>query len=390
MDDAMASRAGAVGEGERGIGVDVEVDVVVIGAGQAGLCAGWWLRRSGLSFVLLDDGEGPGGAWRHGWDSLRLFSPAAWSSIAGMPMPPASPWPPGTPDAAAAPTPSRDDVLAYLAEYERRYALPVERPVRVVAVERAEADALHVRADDGRTWRARAVISATGTWSAPHIPDVPGRADFAGTQLHSAHYRSPAPFAGQRVLVVGGGNSGAQLYAELDLVADATWVTLSPPSFLPDEVDGRALFERATARFEALQAGRVPDAPVRGLGDIVMVPPVRAARARGRLQAAPMFSALTRDGVVWPDGRDERIDAIVWCTGFRPALGHLAPLGVREADGRVAVDGTRSTREPALWLLGYGEWTGPASATLIGVNRSARDTVAAIRAMLAPALGDPA
>jgi hypothetical protein len=222
-------------------------------------------------------------------------------------------------------------------------------------------------------------------------PGLPGLERFGGTQRHSAHYRTPAPFAGRRVVVVGGGNSGAQILAELSEVADATWATLAPPTFLPDHVDGRYLFEQATARYRALQEGRTPEPP-RGLGDIVMVPPVRAARERGVLRARPMFVRLTEGGVVWPDGRETAEDAIGWCTGFRPALAHLAPLGVLDGRGRVAVArvgspgvpaGVRAAAEPRLWLVGYGDWTGFASATLIGVGRTARATVDEIARELA-------
>ena len=349
------------------------VDVVVVGAGQAGLAAGFYLRRTGLSYVLLDEQPAPGGAWRHAWDSLRLFSPARWSSLPGWMMP-----------GGADDYPGRDEVVAYLAEYERRYALPVLRPVRVDAVRRAGhgADALLVESGAG-AWRARAVVSATGSWARPFVPDVPGRGEFGGVQLHSAAYRSPAPFRGRRVVVVGGGNSGAQIFAELVEVTDAvTWATLEPPSFLPDHVDGRYLFEQATARYRAMQEGRTPEPP-RSLGDVVMVEPVRRARDAGRLTSVPMFARLTATGIVWPDGRAEAVDAVIWCTGFRPALEHLRPLGVLEplpgsAQERVALGGaagTRSLAEPRLWLVGYGEWTGYASATLIGVGRSARATV---------------
>jgi putative flavoprotein involved in K+ transport len=352
------------------------IDVAIIGGGQAALAVGYYLRRAELRVVLLDDQEGPGGAWRHTWPSLRLFSPAQWSSLPGWLMP-------RDRGGSAADYPTRDEAVAYLAEYERRYALPIERPVRVHAVRR-DGSAFLLETNAG-TRRARAVVSATGTWAAPIVPDVPGREDSAGTVLHSATYIGPSSFAGRRVVVVGGGNSGAQIVAELSLVADVTWATREPPHFLPDDVDGRVLFAQATERWRALQAGRTPDPP-RSLGDVVMVPPVRDARDRGALVALPTFTHFTRDGVVWPDGREERIDAVIFATGFRPALAHLAPLGVVGDDGRVAIarpaSSTRSAREPLLWLVGYGEWTGFASATLIGVGRWARSTVDEIVATL--------
>jgi NAD(P)H-nitrite reductase large subunit len=122
--------------------------------------------------------------------------------------------------------------------------------------------------------------------------------------------------------------------------------------------------------------------PAGRLGDIVMVPRVKEARARGVLQAVRPFERFTGKGVVWADGRETKVDAVIWCTGFRPALTHLASLGLVESDGKVEVDQTRSVREPRVWLVGYGEWTGMASATLIGVTRTARSTVKEIEAYL--------
>lgn len=347
------------------------LDVVVIGGGQAGLAVGYHLRRTGLRYLVLDAREGPGGAWRHGWESLRLFSPARFSSLPGWMM-----------EGGADDYPPRDAVVEYLAAYERRYELPVRRPVHVRAVRRA-GDLLRVEAEE-ETWLASAVVSATGTWARPFVPEVPGRERFGGIQLHSAAYRSPGPFRNKRVLVVGGGNSGAQLLAELSRVADTTWVTLEEPRFLPDHVDGRHLFDQATARYRALQEGREPPPPA-SLGDIVVVPPVREARDRGALGSVRPFVEMTEAGVVWPGGREERVDAVIWCTGFRPALDHLRPLGVVGPDGRVELRGTRAAAEPRLWLVGYGEWTGFASATLIGVGRSARATADEIAAMPSPA-----
>ncbi|MFD4372197.1 ArsO family NAD(P)H-dependent flavin-containing monooxygenase [Streptomyces sp. NPDC058486] len=363
------------------------LDVVVIGGGQAGLSAGYHLRRLGLDFVVLDAQATPGGAWQHVWDSLRLFSPAAYSSLPGRLMPPQ----PGEtyPDAA--------HVVSYLSDYEQRYELPVVRPVRVVAVRRDD-EFLRVEADGG-AWRARAVISATGTWWRPFVPSVPGRTEFQGAQLHTVEYRGPADFAGRRVIVVGGGNSGAQIAADLACDTELTqltqltelaWVTLREPRYLADDIDGRALFDLATARRRALDEGRTDTGGVASLGDIVAVPPVRAARDAGLLKAQPMFTRLTATGVEWADGTRAAADAIVWCTGFRPALSHLAPLGLRGPRGRIAMaaGSIQALAEPRLHLLGYGDWTGPASATLIGVGRPARDAARAIAERLRrPAAG---
>ena len=354
-------------------------DVVVVGGGQAALAVGYHLARefrgSDSTVAILDDQPAPGGAWQGGWDSLRLFSPAASSSLPGYLFPRHL----AGRSAEAAEAPHRDDVLDYLGAYEARYELPVWRPVRVTGVHRTR-EALRVETDRGAV-AARAVVAATGTAAAPFIPDVPGRDGFRGAQVHSSAYRSPEAFAGQRVLVVGGGNSGAQIMAEVSAVARAAWVAEREPRFLPEDVDGRVLFDAATARYHAIQNGEDPGRPY-GLGDVVQVPSVREARAAGRLgDLRPPVARFTPSGVVWPDGTEEAVDAVIWCTGFRPAVGFLGSLV--GADGRIAVEGTRSVEEPRLWLVGYGEWTGFASATLIGVGRSARDTAREVAALVA-------
>jgi putative flavoprotein involved in K+ transport len=132
-------------------------DVVVIGGGQAGLASGYYLRRTGLDFVILDAQDEPGGAWRYGWRSLRLFSPAQYSSLPGRPMP-----------ATGEDYPDVAHVVDYLTAYEKRYELPIHRPVQVNGVH-GGAESLRVDTDRGH-WRARRVISATGTWWQPYLP----------------------------------------------------------------------------------------------------------------------------------------------------------------------------------------------------------------------------
>lgn len=320
--------------------------VVVIGGGQAGLATGYYLRRAGIPFVVLDDQPAPGGAWRHTWPSLTLFSTAGFSNLPGTGMPHHDGFPPAR------------HVVDYLSAYEARYELPVVRPVHVDHVTRS-TDVFHVRTDR-RTWRARAVVSTTGTWSRPFVPWYPGH--FAGRQWHSAHYPGPEPFAGSRVAVVGGANSGAQIAAELSGVADVTWYTLTPPRWMPDDVDGRVLFRRNHQRMLALVRGEPDPGAAARLGDIIMVPPVLAARDSGRLVATPMFGSLDQVAA----------DHLVWCTGFRPALGHLRGL----------LRG-RTPTVPDLHLVGYGDWTGPGSATLAGVGPGARQAVEQIRRRLA-------
>ena len=333
-------------------------DVVVIGAGQSGLAVAYYLRRAGFAphrdVVVLDANARPGGAWQHLWPSMRLFSPPSFSSLPGWMMPAAdTDYPPAT------------HVVDYLARYEQRYDLPVLHGHPVTSVTRADDDpsglllvSTAAAADrPAASWHARTVVSATGTWGRPFVPRYPGIESFVGRQRHSADYRGPEPYAGRRVVIVGGGNTAAQLLAEISLVAETTWVTLRPPKFLPDDVDGRVLFDVATARRRALDAGERDPGGVAGLGDVVMVESVRDARDRGVLEAEAMFERITPTGIEWGDGSRQEADVMLWCTGFRPDLPHLAPLGLRRDRTHPATVGTRAVDEPRLHLVGYGDWT---------------------------------
>lgn len=362
-----------------------QVDVLVVGGGQAALAAGYYLQRArrrgstDLTFALLDAGEQPGGAWTGGWNTLQLFSPASFSSLTGWPMPA---W-------TGEGNPSAEHVRGYLAAYEDRYQLPVHRPVSARTVTLIVGGGFEVVTDVG-VWRCRVLVNATGAWGRPFWPTYPGMAGFGGRQLHTVDYRRAAAFEGETVLVVGGGNSGAQVAADLAgrRRGQTVWVTQRPPRFLPDDVDGRKLFELATRRVRAAADGERSEQGVDVLGDIVMVPPVLATRRRGDLEAQPMFDRLTPTGVAWDDPpRHLAVDVVVWCTGFRPDLRHLARLPLTRRDGLPVTDPvlpSRSVDNPALFFLGYGDWCGPASATLIGVGAAARATVGAALTLLQP------
>lgn len=352
-------------------------DVIVIGGGQSALAVGYYLRKTALDYLILDQQEQAGGSWPHYWESLRLFSPAQWSSLPGVLMPGGADYYPG-----------RDDTVRYLQQYEARYHLPIERPVTVQQVRR-EDDRFVLSTDRGE-YRSRVVISATGSFGRPYIPTISGQDDFRGALLHSADYRTSEPFQGKKVVIVGEGNSGAQILAEVSQVARTTWVTMDEPKFLPDDVSGRTLFDYASAAYQARQEGKSYTPP--SLGNIVMVPPVKEARRRGVYTSVQPFERFTATGVRWPDGEEQAVDAVIFCTGFRPALGHLAPLGVVEQDGKavrrpadrrpVVTQGTRAVEVEGLWLVGYGSWTGFASATLIGVGRFAKQTVSEVEEYL--------
>ncbi|MCZ2824411.1 MULTISPECIES: NAD(P)-binding domain-containing protein [unclassified Modestobacter] len=341
-------------------------DVVVIGAGQAGLSAAYALRRAGADFAVLDGDGGSGGAWQHRWPSLRLDAAHRIHPLPGLALPDADPS-----------APASQVVADYFADYERRFALPVHRPVGVRSVRRTPGGfALDTSVGE---WTARGLVNATGTWTRPFWPTYPGRELFGGRQLHAAEYRDAEEFRGRHVVVVGGGTSAVQQLIEISAVSSTTWVTRREPVWRTggfDEDAGRA----AVALVEERVRAGLPPGSVVGVTGLVETPAVLAARARGVLDRLPLFDRLTADGVVW-DGDPARFvpaDVVLWATGFRPALEHLAPLRLRTPGGGIAMDGTRVVGEPRLHLVGYGP-----SASTIGANRAgpraARELLRALR-----------
>ncbi|WP_239084017.1 FAD-dependent oxidoreductase [Asanoa ishikariensis] len=349
-----------------------DVDVVVIGAGQAGLSAAYHLRGSGLSSVVLDANPGPGGAWQHRWPSLRMATVHGIFDLPGMRFDPPAP------DERAA-----DAVPAYFAAFERRFSLDVRRPVKVSAVRPGDDGRLLVESDHG-VWRTRALVNATGTWTRPFWPVYPGQETFGGRQLHTADYPGPDAFAGQRVVIVGGGTSAVQTLLEVaEVAADTTWVTRRPPVFREGPFDqeyGRAVIAKVEARVKE----GLPPRSVVSVTDLPWTPQYAAAAERGVLVRRPMFERIEPDGVVWADGTRQAADVILWATGWRAALDHLAPLRLRGEGGGVVMDGTRVVADPRIHLVGYGP-----SASTVGANRAGRAAVRELRVLLAaPGSGD--
>jgi hypothetical protein len=340
-------------------------EVAVVGAGQAGLSSAYFLRRAGLDAVVLDANPAPGGAWQHRWPTLRMATVHGIFDLPGMRF-----------DPPADTAPAAEAVPAYFAAYERKYDLSVLRPVQVTSVS-FDGDFL-LRTDNG-DWSARAVINATGTWRTPFRPHYPGQETFLGRQPHTADYRGPAEFAGQRVVVVGGGTSAIQLLTEIADVATTTWVTRTPPVFRDGPFNSDFGREVVAMVDERVRAGLPPGSVVSATG-LARTPAVIEAAARGVLDRQPMFDRITPDGVLWADGRFVPADVILWCTGWRASLDHLAPLHLREPGGGITMDGTRVVARPRLHLVGYGP-----SASTVGANRAGRQAVREIGELLATA-----
>ncbi len=352
-------------------GVVLAVDIlpsIVIGAGQAGLSASYHLRRLGIAHVVLDADDAPGGAWRHRWDALTMRDVHRVAELPGD-------TPPVHDDRRA-----NEAIPALFAAYEEANELPVIRPVSVERVEDEEGILL-VRADVGE-WRSRTLVNATGTWTQPFLPHYPGMETFLGEQFHTVDYPGPEHFRGRRVLVVGGGASAVQFLGALAPIADTLWATRREPVWRTDDFTPEA-GAAAVALVEQRVAQGLPPQSVVSVTGLALREQEREAERLGAYAARrPMFSRIEPDGVRWADGSFEPVDAILWATGFRPAVSHLAPLHLRSAAGGIQLDragrGTQAVRDARIQLVGYGP-----SASTIGANRAGRTAARGVQRYLA-------
>ncbi|WP_067574055.1 FAD-dependent oxidoreductase [Nocardia acidivorans] len=368
-----------------------DVEILVIGAGQAGLSVGYHLRRLGLrpeqDFLVVDHAPAAGGAWQFRWPSLTLSTVNRVHDLPGMSF--EETLPDGSENAQAATA-----VPHYFELYEKRFDLRVHRPVSVsVVCDRATAATCPDAEVDGLLHaevrprgleyedppvvepvvasgiRTRGLINATGTWDKPFIPFYRGADRFAGRQLHAHDYRTAGEFAGKHVVVVGGGITAIQLLDEISRVADTTWVTRREPVFRSAQF-GPEAGRAAVAMVEDRVRRGLPPGSVVSVTGLPEDDRVRAARARGVLDRHPMFDHIEPEGIRWADGSFQRADVMLWATGFRSSLDHLAPLRLRGPGGGITMTGQLATQvaaDPRIHLIGYGP-----SASTIGANRAGR------------------
>ncbi|KRE74203.1 flavin-containing monooxygenase [Arthrobacter sp. Soil762] len=340
------------------------LDTMIIGGGQAGLAMGYYLNEQQRKFLILDANPRAGDAWRQRWDSLRVFTPAKYDGLPGAPFPA---------DPLAFPT--KDDVAGYLEGYAERFDLPVLHGVRVNRLWREEGR--YVAASNGQRWEAHNVVVATGCSQAPKVPGFAAELSPAVVQLHSSQYRNPRQLQDGPVLVVGLGNSGAEIGFE---------VCRTHPTFVAGKPGGEIPVKhgRTAARY-FLPVLRFLGLHVLTLNTLIG----RKAAPTFKAHAAPLMRTRSKDLVaagvrlvpriagvenglpVLADGTRLEVSNVIWCTGFRDDFGWIDPAmldggGLPRQERGVALD------SPGLFFLGQEFMYSAFSATLVGASRDAR------------------
>jgi putative flavoprotein involved in K+ transport len=333
------------------------LDAVVIGAGQAGLATAYALQSAGLCYQILEATGRAAGSWPSYYESLKLFSPARYSSLPGMTFP-------GDSDRY----PYRDEVIDYLESYAKKFGFPIIYDTRVNSVAR-DVDSFLVSNEKGDVLRARSVVVTSGPFNQPNIPAFKGLNDFRGKLLHSSQYRQPADVIGRSVAVVGAGNSAVQIAYELSAQHKVTLISRQPPVFMNQRPFGRDIhfWLRATG-FDMLPVGdwfgwKLTE-PVLDQGMY------RHAFKNGRLVHRPLFDSVTSDGLFWGDSA-QPFDTLLLATGFvsRPEF-------LEDLDGLSALEASQqrggvSLKVPGLYFVGVPWQRSHASSTLRGVGADA-------------------
>jgi len=349
---------------------DTDVDVLIVGAGQAGLGTGYWLaRRTALSFLVVDGAERIGDSWRQRWDSLVLFTPRRFSSLPGTPMP-------RGPGEYA----SKDETADYLAAFADSQGLAIRPHTRVLALEQDGAGGFVAYTTTGCI-RAGHVVVASGPYSTPFVPEAADGLDPSVVQLHSSAYRHPGDLPGKDVLVVGAGNSAAQLAVEL---AASRCVTVAAPGgmwFLPARVLGLSLYWWLwlTGILNGPSSSRV-SRMVRARGDGIIGRDLQSLIADGTVRMlTERVCSAQGSAVMLTDGTEVRTDAVLWCTGYRPDHDWLRVPGALDEQGRPVHDAGRSL-VPGLHWVGLPWQTRLNSGIIDGVDRDAQEAVHRIAA----------
>jgi len=354
-------------------------DVVVIGGGQAGLSVGHYLRKRGLRFIILDAAARIGDSWRKRWDSLRLFTPAKLDGLVGMKFP-------APPDYF----PTKDEMGDYLEAYAARFELPVRSGTRVERLSRR--DGVFVVKTGSGDIEADQVVVAMANYQRHRLPAFAGQLRSDIVQMHSCDYRNPGQLRAGGVLIVGAGNSGAEIAKELE-AAHPIWLSGRAPGEVPFDIAGlpaRLFLTRLVLRFVFHRVLTIRTPLGRKARPAFISKGAPLIRVKAKQLAAAGVERVprvvgVRDGLpVLEDGRVIDAANVIWCTGFHPGFSWIDPadLPVLGDDGEPIHDGGVATGAPGLYFVGLHFLYSVSSTMIHGVARDAKRIVDAIAARI--------
>ncbi|HEX2456076.1 MAG TPA: NAD(P)-binding domain-containing protein [Vicinamibacterales bacterium] len=358
------------------------IQTIVIGAGQAGLSVGYHLSRRGLPFVILDAHARIGDSWRMRWDSLRLFTPAQFDGLDGMPFPA---------DGEAFPT--KNEMADYLESYATRFNLPVRHNVSVDAIDR-EGDRYIVTAGDHR-YEAEHVVIAMASYQHPRTPSFASQLDSHITQIHSSAYRNPAQLRPGPVLIVGAGNSGSEIAVELGRAGHKVWMSGRDTGYVPFRLGGllgRLFLTRFVLRFlfhrvltiKTPMGRKVRPGVISKGAPLIRVKPVDLEAAH--VERVPRTMTVRDGKPELADGRILDVANVIWCTGYHPASSWIH-LPIFDAVGEAKHDGGLVAGEPGFYFVGLHFLYAMSSTMIHGVGRDAERIVQVIAARTAEERG---
>lgn len=371
--------------------------VCVVGAGQAGLNCGFYLGKRNVPYLILDSNKNPGGNWSNYWPSLQLFSPGKYSALAGDTN--------FKNDSHYEKLyPQQKDVVDYFIDYSTRNNIKCINNVEVQKCEKnqsLEYPYLVTGKKEGKDIQinCKAIINCSGIANKPFIPKYKNIEKFKGNQIHSIDYRTPNDFINKNVVVIGEGNSGAQIFAEIAPVSNSViWMTKEEPTFYRDDIDGSILFDQAHSYREMIKnnVNECISIPPFRFSSIIMVDSVKEARNRGFFSCRmPSCYQFTENGLQWEKSAivntclsknksnlsisysenfvDVNIDSIIWCTGFLPAIDYIHDLiPTNDLNNFVYTNG-QAKEHPNIWFVGYGDWCGYGSGSIAVSSWFAKD-----------------
>lgn len=335
-------------------------DAIVIGGGQAGLASGYYLRKSGLNFLILDSSNTAAGSWPNYYESLRLFSPSYSASLPGMKFPGERNY-----------YPTKCDVIRYLNDYIQYFQFSVEGNKQVTSVEKKN-DVFTVSTMSGERYHSKTVINATGSFQNPFIPLVKGKELFKGRMIHSSEYRNSDSFTDQRIIVAGSGNSAVQIAIELSKVSKTSLAVRNPVHLLKQKVLGQDLhFWIKFTGFDYFPFWRFGKKAPKS-NSVIDLGHYKEYLEKGKPDQLQMFTSFYSDGVIWPDGRKEPVDTVIFATGYRSHLPHLMGMGAIDSNGDAIHIAGVSTTVDGLYYVGLEGQRSFASATLRGAGPDAK------------------